>query len=77
MKDGSISDVEFDLILREIERYFSIKNQLERKAREVDVEATKKKTRITRRHNEIRFEFEKTSNGFCLPANHTTYANST
>ena len=66
MKDGSISDVEFDLILREIERYFSIKNQLERKAREVDVEATKKKTRITRRHNEIRFEFEKTSNGFCL-----------
>ena len=43
MKDGSISDVEFDLILREIERYFSIKNQLERKAREVDVEATKKK----------------------------------
>ena len=65
MKDGSISDVEFDLILREIERYCSIKNQLGRKAREVDVEATKKETRITRRHNEIRFEFEKTSNGFC------------
>ena len=43
MKDGSISDVEFNLILREIERYYSIKNQLGRKAREVDVEATKKK----------------------------------
>ena len=35
MQDESISDVEFDL--REIEQYYSLKNQLSRKANEVDV----------------------------------------
>ena len=37
MQDESISDVEFDLVLREIEQYYSLKNQLSRKANEVDV----------------------------------------
>ena len=37
MQDESISDVEFDLVLREIEQYYSLKNQLNRRANEVDV----------------------------------------
>ena len=49
LTDGSISDVEFNLILREIENYYSLKGQLRREARientssdeKVDVEALK------------------------------------
>ena len=32
IKDGSISDVDFDLILRQIAQYYTLKNQLGRKA---------------------------------------------
>ena len=47
LADGSISDVEFNLILREIENYYSLKGQLRREAKienissdeKVDVEA--------------------------------------
>ena len=50
LTDGSISDVEFNLILREIENYYSLKGQLRREVRienkssdkNVDVEAIKK-----------------------------------
>ena len=50
LTDGSISDVEFNLILREIENYYSLKGQLRREVRienkssseKVDVEAIKK-----------------------------------
>ena len=49
LTDGSISDVEFNLILREIENYYSLKGQLRRELRientsgseKVDVEALK------------------------------------
>ena len=49
LNDGSISDVEFKLILREIENYYSLKDQLRREVRientssdeKVDVEALK------------------------------------
>ena len=49
LTDGSISDVEFNLILREIENYYSLKGQLRREVRienkssseKVDVEAIK------------------------------------
>ena len=49
LTDGSISDVEFTLILREIENYYSLKGQLRREAiienipndEKVDVEATR------------------------------------
>ena len=49
LNDGSISDVEFNLILLEIENYYSLKGQLRREARientssdeKVDVEALK------------------------------------
>ena len=33
LNDGSISDVEFNLILREIEHYYSLKGQLRREVR--------------------------------------------
>ena len=50
LTDGVISDVEFNLILREIENYYSLKTQLRSKVRiesnssgeKVDVEALKK-----------------------------------
>ena len=49
LTDGEISDVEFNLILREIENYYSLKGQLRREVRientssdeKVDVEAIK------------------------------------
>ena len=46
LTDGEVSDVEFNLILREIENYYSLKGQLRREARientsSVDVEALK------------------------------------
>ena len=49
LTDGEVSDVEFNLILREIENYYSLKGQLRRKVRiensssdkNVDVEALK------------------------------------
>ena len=50
LTDGEVSDVEFNLILREIENYYSLKGQLRREARiknassdeKVDVDAIKK-----------------------------------
>ena len=43
LNDGQISDVEFNLILREVEQYHSLKNGLrkEMKSEGVDVEAIK------------------------------------
>ena len=49
------SDVEFDLILSEVEQCYSLKNQLRKKANGIDIDAIKrqikeefKKIRITR-----------------------------
>ena len=78
MTDGEVSDVEFNLILREIDNYNSLKSQLRRKVKienissGVDVEALKKeikneyqkKTRIPNKHKRLRIEFEKRVNGF-------------
>ena len=58
LTDGEVSDVEFNLILREIENYYSLKGQLRREVRienkssdkNVDVEALKK---------EIKNEYQK------------------
>ena len=78
LTDGSISDVEFNLILREIENYYSLKGQLRREVRienksSVDVEALKEeikkistKTRISHKHKRLRIEFEKRESGFSL-----------
>ena len=57
LKDGFISDGEFDSLLREVEKYFSMKERLQNKQRKevkaeseptkpVDVDALPKKTRI-------------------------------
>ena len=59
------------MILRQIAQYYTLKNQLGRKANLVDFDVIreqikgefKKKIKITRKHNETRFEFEKTTNG--------------
>ena len=82
MTDGEVSDVEFNLILREIENYYSLKGQLRREVRienkssdeKVDVEAIKKrnkkripkKTRFPNKHKRLRIEFEKRESGFSL-----------
>ena len=36
MSDGSISDVEFNLILREIDNYYSLKGQLRREVKKIE-----------------------------------------
>ena len=36
MSDGEITDVEFNLILREIENYYSLKDQLRRKVKKIE-----------------------------------------
>ena len=79
MSDGSISDVEFNLILREIDNYYSLKGQLRREVKKIEnissdekVEALrqelKKKNsteaRIPYRHKQLRIEFEKRERGF-------------
>ena len=75
IETNSISDIEFNSILHEIEQYKSLKRHLKYKANissEVDVDAIReqikedyrKKTRITRKHNEIRIEFDEKPNGF-------------
>ena len=78
LTDGEVSDVEFNLILREIENYYSLKGQLRRELRienksSVDVEALKEeikkistKTRISHQHKRLRIEFEKREGGFSL-----------
>ena len=81
LTDGSISDAEFNLILREIENYYSLKGQLRREARientssdeKVDVDAIKNeikkistKARFPHRHKRLRIEFEKRESGFSL-----------
>ena len=79
MSDGSISDVEFNLILREIDNYYSLKGQLRREVKKIEnissdekVEALrqelKKKNsteaRISNRHQRLKIEFEKRERGF-------------
>ena len=61
LNDGSISDVEFKLILREIENYYSLKDQLRREVRiqntssdeKVDVEALKEEIKKNINKNSV------------------------
>ena len=50
LNDGTVSDVEFDLILREVEQYHSLNKGLRSAAAGVDVEALKE---------EIKREYQK------------------
>lgn len=73
----TIYDIEFDSILCVIEQYYSLKKQLRNNAKsssEIDFEVIReqirenycKKTWTTCKHDEVRFEFERRSNGFSL-----------
>ena len=60
LNDGSISDAEFNMILREAENYYSLKGQLRREARikppsgeKVDVEAIKKEIKNQYQKNSV------------------------
>ena len=76
MTDGSISDVEFNLILREIENYYSLKGKLRMEVKKIEnissddalrQEFKKKNSteaRIPYRHKQLRIEFEKRERGF-------------
>ena len=78
MTDGTITDVEFNLILREIENYYSLKGQLRREVKKIEnissdekVDALRQElkknsteARIPYRHKQLRIEFEKRERGF-------------
>ena len=81
LSDGSISDVEFNLILREIDNYNSLKSQLRRKVKienissdkNIDIEALRQEikkisteARFPYRHKRLKIEFEKRERGFSL-----------
>ena len=76
MSDGTITDVEFNLILREIDNYYSLKGQLRREVKKIENISSdensetriKKKNsteaRISHRHQRLKIEFEKRERGF-------------
>ena len=74
LTDGEVSDVEFNLILREIENYYSLKGQLRREARientssdkNVDGDAIKKEIKNEYKKKLGSLEFEKRESGFSL-----------
>ena len=80
MTDGSISDVEFNLILREIDNYYSLKGQLRREVKIENISSVEKvealrqelkkkistEARISHRHKRLKIEFEKRESGFSL-----------
>ena len=78
LTDGSISDLEFNLILREIDNYYSLKGQLRREVKTIEnissdeslrQEFKKKNSteaRIPYRHKRLKIEFEKRERGFSL-----------
>ena len=75
MTDGSISDVEFNLILREIENYYSLKGQLRREVKKIEnissdetlgqeIKKNSAEARVPYRHKQLKIEFEKRERGF-------------
>ena len=77
--DGSISNMEFNLILREIDNYYSLKGQLRREVKKIENISSGEKVdaeslgqekknsaeaRVPYRHNRLRIEFEKRERGF-------------
>ena len=78
MSDGTITDIEFNLILREIDNYYSLKGQLRREVKKIEnissdekVDALRQElkknsteARISHRHQRLKIEFEKRERGF-------------
>ena len=58
LTDGSISDVEFTLILREIDNYYSLKGQLRREVKIENISSSEK-VDIEALKNEIKNEYKK------------------
>ena len=58
LTDGSISDVEFNLILREIDNYYSLKGQLRREVKIENISSSEK-VDIEALKNEIKNEYKK------------------
>ena len=57
LADGEVSDVEFNLILREIENYYSLKGQLRREAR-IENKSSDKNVDVEAIKNEIKNEYK-------------------
>ena len=80
LTDGEVPDLEFNLILREIDNYYSLKGQLRREVKKMEnissdekVEALRQElkknsteARIPYRHKQLRIEFEQRESGFSL-----------
>ena len=60
LTDGEVSDVEFNLILREIENYYSLKGQLRREVR-IENKSSSEKVDVEAIKNEIKNEYKKNS----------------
>ena len=59
LTDGSISDVEFHLILREIDNYYSLKGQLRREMKKIENISSGEKIDVETLKNEIKNEYKK------------------
>ena len=61
LTDGSISDVEFNLILREIDNYYSLKGQLRREVKKIENISSDEKVDVEAIKNEIKKYINKSS----------------
>ena len=59
LTDGSITDVEFNLILREIDNYYSLKGQLRREVKKIENISSSEKVDIEALKYEIKNEYKK------------------
>ena len=61
LTDGSISDAEFNLILREIDNYYSLKGQLRREVKKIENISSDEKVDVEAIKNEIKKNINKSS----------------
>ena len=59
MSDGTITDVEFNLILREIDNYYSLKGQLRREVKKIENISSSEKVDIEALKNEFKKKFNR------------------
>ena len=58
LTDGSISDVEFNLILREIDNYYSLKGQLRREVKKIENISSDKNIDVEALRQEIKQKYQ-------------------
>ena len=72
LTDGSRSDLEFNLILREMDNYYSLKGQLRREVKKIENISSDEKVEALRQelkkkfNRSLKIEFEKRERGFSL-----------